>query len=191
MGEEDPFAGKQVVATIKMDGENTSMYRDGIHARSLAYEPHLSRNWVKTLHAKIAHDIPEGWRVCGENLWAEHSIAYNHLEDYFQVFSVWNERNLCLSWDETKEWAELLGLKMVPTVYEGPGDRKLIENLHKPTYRGDPAEGYVVRLREAFPYSTYRTSVGKYVRANHVATHGHWMRQQVRANALDLRPDSK
>lgn len=180
----DPFQGQEIVATLKMDGENTSIYRDGIHARSLVYEPHPSRNWPKILQARIAHEIPEGWRICGENLWAEHSIAYKNLEDFFLVFQIWNERNVCLSWDETKEWATLLDLKTVPVLYEGVGDRKNIENLHTPTYRGDPNEGYVVRLKTSFPYSAYRSAVGKYVRANHVQTHGHWMRQMVKPNKL-------
>lgn len=184
MGLEDPFKGHRVVATVKMDGENTTIYNDGIHARSLVYEPHPSRNWPKVLAARISHDIPEGWRVCGENLWAEHSISYRHLEDYFLVFSIWNEKNICLSWDDTKEWATLLDLKMVPTIYEGLGDKHHIENLYTTLHNGDACEGYVVRLKEAFPYSAYRTAVGKYVRANHVATHGHWMRQMVKPNRL-------
>lgn len=181
---EDPFKGQRVVATVKMDGENTSIYRDGIHARSLIYEPHPSRNWPKILAGRISHDIPEGWRVCGENLWAEHSIPYKNLEDFFLVFSIWNEKNVCLSWEDTLEWCSLLGLKTVPVLYEGLGDRHHLERLYTPTYRGDACEGYVVRLKESFPYSAYRTAVGKYVRANHVTTHGHWMRQMVKPNKL-------
>lgn len=184
MSVEDPFKGQQVVATVKMDGENTTIYRDGLHARSLNYEPHPSRSWVKTLAGRIQHEIPEGWRLCGENLYAEHSIPYKNLDDYFLLFSIWNEKNVCLSWDETKEWATLLDLKMVPTIYEGMGDRSNIERLYSASYNNDPCEGYVVRLREAFPYSAYRAAVGKYVRANHVTTHGHWMRQIVKPNGL-------
>ena len=76
----DHFAGKEVVITEKMDGENTSMYRDGIHARSIDGRHHPSRDWVKALHGKICLEIPEGWRLCGENLYARHSIAYEELE---------------------------------------------------------------------------------------------------------------
>lgn len=184
MGKRDPFAGEQVVVTVKMDGENTTMYRDYMHARSLSFEPHASRSWVKTLHASLAYEIPEGWRICGENLWAEHSIPYKNLDDYFLVFSVWTDRNICLSWAETKEWAELLGLKTVPVIYEGDGSRKNIEKLYTPEFRGDTCEGYVVRKAGTFPYAAYREAVGKFVRENHVTTHGHWMRQQVRANGV-------
>lgn len=184
MTDPDPFKDQQIVATVKLDGENTTMYRDFIHARSLIYEPHVSRNWVKTLHGSIAHEIPEGWRICGENLWAEHSIPYKNLSAYFQVFSVWDERNNALNWADTKLWADLLGLTTVPTLYEGPGDRQFIEGLWSPLYGGDLMEGYVVRLQSGFNYSTYRTSVGKYVRKGHVGTHGHWMRQAVKPNGV-------
>lgn len=178
----DPFAGQQVVVTAKMDGENTTMYRDYIHARSIDFAPHDSRSWVKARWARIAHEIPEGWRVCGENLYAQHSIVYENLDDWFLVFQVWDDRNTCLSWADTKEWTELLGLPLVPVIYEGPGDRRFIEHLHTPTFRGDPCEGHVARTPSAFPYSSYRKNVGKYVRAGHVATHGHWMRQVVKPN---------
>lgn len=178
----DPFKDRLVVATLKMDGENTTMYQDYIHARSLTYDPHPSRSWVKARWAQIAHDIPKGWRVCGENVYATHSIAYQHLEDWFLVFQVWDDRNVCLSWEDTKEWAELLGFSLVPTLYVGEGSRANIENLHVPERDGDPCEGYVVRESGPFAYAQYRTAVGKYVRAGHVATHGHWMRQSVRPN---------
>ena len=64
------FTGKQVVVTEKLDGENTSIYKDYLHARSLNFKSHLSRDWIKKLHANISHLIPEGWRLCGENLYA-------------------------------------------------------------------------------------------------------------------------
>lgn len=173
-----------VVVTAKMDGENTTMYPDYVHARSIEYNPHESRSWVKALHARVAHDIPKGWRVCGENLYAKHSIKYENLEDYFQVFSIWDDKNFCLNWAETTVWAELLGLKMVPTLYIGPWDEKLIRGLYQPELEGDPMEGYVVRLLEAFHYRDFRRCAGKFVRASHVQTHGHWMRNSVEPNGL-------
>ena len=176
------FDGKEVIVTLKMDGENTTIYRDFVHARSLVYEPHPSRNWMKVLQAKIGHEIPEGWRFCGENLTAVHSIEYDELPDHFMLFSVWNERNDCMSWEETKTWAELLDLNLVPVLYDGVFDRYYIEKLFAP--HANKHEGYVVRLAGQFAYSEFRRSVGKYVRKGHVHTHGHWMREQVRYNKL-------
>lgn len=178
------FQTGDVVVTIKMDGENSSLYSDYVHARSLNYEPHPSRSTLKALHASIAHDIPRGWRVCGENLYAKHSIEYRNLVSHFQVFSIWNAANVCLSWKDTLEWASLLGLSMVPAIYIGPWNEKLIRSLARTEHDGDPCEGYVVRTAESFSYGQFRSHVGKYVRAGHVQTHGHWMRSQLEVNGL-------
>lgn len=176
------FDGEEVVVTLKMDGENTTMYSDFIHARSLVMEPHESRNRVKALHAQLAHEIPKDWRLCGENLYAEHSIPYSDLPGYFMVFSMWNETSICLPWDETVEWSQMLDLPHVPVLYRGVYDIKKVHNAFMPFL--EKHEGYVVRLAGSFPYSAFRHSVGKYVRKNHVHTHGHWMRQKVVPNKL-------
>ena len=95
--------GMRVVITEKRDGESCTMYRDHYHARSLDSRHHPSRDWIKAYHATIRTDIPEGFRICGENLYAEHSIRYDDLETYFEGFSVWNSLNYCLNWFDTQE----------------------------------------------------------------------------------------
>lgn len=170
-----------LVATIKMDGENTTCYRDYLHARSLEYESHPSRDRMKAFHAQWAHEIPEGWRICGENLYARHSIAYLNLHHFFQVFSIWNDKNVCLSWEDTVEWCALLGLHHVPVMARFEGE--LPQGTTPPsTHHGDAVEGFVVRVARAFNYGEFRKVVGKWVRKNHVQTHGHWMRQAVVPN---------
>lgn len=176
-------AADEIVVTEKLDGENTTMYSDYIHARSLDSRHHPSRNWVKNFHATIKHDIPDGWRLCGENLYAVHSIAYSGLDSYFKLFSVWNAANQCLSWDETVEWAELLGCATVPVLYRGRWDKQLLTRMAE-TIDTTKQEGYVVRTAAAFNYLDFPTRVGKFVRANHVHTHGHWMREQMTVNGL-------
>jgi hypothetical protein len=164
-----------VVVTEKMDGENTTMYADHIHARSVMSGGHPSRNWVKNFWSRLAHDIPKGWRICGENLFAKHSIHYHNLESYFLGFSVWDDKNICLSWDSTCEWFELLGIAQVPELYRGLYNEQLIKELLLDT---DTQEGYVIRIINGFPLSQFRYCVGKYVREGHVQTTQHWMRGQ-------------
>lgn len=171
------WEGKRVIVTVKMDGENTSMYTDYFHARSVDSQNHPSRNWAKNAWSQFAGDIPEGWRVCAENLYAQHSIAYEDLPSYLMGFSVWNERNVCLSWDETVEWMWLFGLPHVPVLYDGIYDEKKIKALWDPSMR-DSCEGYVLRLADEFDYSQFRTSVAKFVRKDHVQTNKHWMHGQ-------------
>jgi len=178
------FVGKEVVVTEKMDGENTTMYPDHIHARSLDSNHHPSRTIVKQLHGQIKHNIPQDWRICGENMYAKHSIFYDKLPSYFLVFSVW-KGDFCLSWDETKEWCALLGLNTVPELYRGPWDVDIIKQLFSgvSTY-GDEQEGYVVRTSEGFNYIDFSSHVGKFVRAKHVRTSQFWMNEAITPNKL-------
>jgi len=166
----------EVIATVKMDGENTSIYRDHCHARSIESEDHPSRHWVKNLWSKIRYDIPDGWRICGENLQAKHSIGYEDLPSFFLVFSVWDDLNNCLSWDETLEWIELLGLKPVPSFHRGRFDKTEIQKVFDETFDTETTEGYVVRVTKAFQYKEFKTSIAKWVREKHVQTTKHWMR---------------
>ena len=182
----EQFKGKNVVVMEKMDGENTSMYNDYIHARSMdTLDPHPSRSRVKALWGSICADIPEGWRLSVENLFAKHSIHYHNLQDHAVLFAVWDDRNVCRSWSETKEWGELLGLTMCPVIYEGTYDEELIKRLHKPVRGQDECEGYVIRTTDAFPYGEFRKWVGKYVRQGHVQnSHGHWKSKMVVPNGV-------
>lgn len=178
------FDSVEVVVTAKMDGESTSMYRDYIHARSVDGRSHPSRDWVKTFWSRMSYEIPEDWRVCGENLYAKHSIEYDSLESYFQGFSIWNERNECLSWDDTLEWFELLGITPVPVLYRGVFDEAKIKALWDKS-KWDTDEGYVVRTAGSFSFGEFRTHVGKFVRPNHVQPSAHhWQRSAITPNKL-------
>lgn len=180
----DNFVGKDVVVTVKLDGENTTMYPDHIHARSIDSVDHPSRHWVKGLHGGIKYLIPDGWRICGENMYAQHSITYDDLDTYFYVFNIWDEQNDCLSWDSTLDMCDALDLTPVPVLYQGIWDedkfKEIAANLDT-----DKVEGFVVRLREKFSYADFSKSVVKWVRKGHVQDdEGHWMTKQVIKNKL-------
>ncbi len=155
------FQGHEVVVTVKMDGENTSLYRDYIHARSLDGRTRPGRSWVKNFWSSIKHEIPEGWRICGENLYARHTIAYTDLPEYFLGFSVWDNPTSCVDWDTTLEWFDLLGLKPVPEIFRGEFDEKLIRRLEDQL---TGQEGLVVRKTCAFKLMDFQKSVAKFVR---------------------------
>ena len=180
------FKRERVVVTIKMDGENTSMYSDHIHARSLDSVGHESRNWVKAFHAERCHDIPKGWRICGENMYATHSIHYTNLLSYFYGFSVWNGP-LCKSWDETLEWFQLLNIVPVPLLYRGMFDKRTIDSLfYEYCVANDETEGYVIRTERSFLSEDFPYFVAKYVRKNHVNTSTHWMHEKIVPNELAI-----
>ncbi|MCO6005186.1 AAA family ATPase [Actinoallomurus purpureus] len=174
------FAGRDVVVTEKLDGENTTMYADGLHARSTDSGHHPSRAWVKALHGRIAHRIPDGTRVCGENLYARHSIAYRDLEGWFYAFSVWDGDH-CLDWDRTVRFARRLGLPVPTVLWRGVFDARAIRALHLDTER---QEGYVVRTVGGFHRDEFARRVAKWVRRRHVRTDRHWMLGPVVENGL-------
>lgn len=182
------FEGKTVVVTEKMDGENTSLYRDYFHARSTDSRHHPSRDWVKGLHGRIAHHIPEDWRICGENVFAQHAIKYNGLQSYFLAFSIWTQDNTCLSWSETVEWLKLLNLASPKVIYQGLWDENVVKSISVDT---DSSEGYVVRCVDNFHYSEFADNIAKWVRVNHVQTDKHWMHAEIIPNRLAVtRKDS-
>jgi len=186
------FNGKTVVITEKMDGENSTLGRDYYHARSLDSRDHSSRSWIKQFHASIKNDIPEGYRICGENLYARHSVEYNDLKSYFYCFSIWDDKNYCLSWDDTVEFCELLNIVTVPIIAQStlwdertPGMIKeyILDVMNRD---GKLHEGYVVRNADKFHYDDFGSNVAKFVRPNHVTTDTHWMHSEVIPNKLKV-----
>ena len=173
----DAMHGQVVIVTEKLDGENTTAYPDYIHARSVTSGNHVSRDWIKAWHAQRAAEIPDGWRLNLENMYAEHSISYTNLDSYAYLYSIWDCQNRILPWNETLIWCELLGINPCPTIYWGIFDEKAIQRAfaeYKKTLDRE-SEGYVVRVDKAFNFGDFRTNVGKYVRENHVQTVKHWM----------------
>lgn len=173
------FAGREIVVTEKLDGENTTLYRDGLHARSRDSGHHPSRTRVKALQAVTGRAIPPGWRICGENLLARHSLGYDDLDAYFYGFSVWDDRNHCLGWDRTTAFLRGLGIPVPRVLWRGDYDERALRAL-----RIDPArqEGYVVRTTAGFGYGEFGDRVAKWVRPRHVTADRHWMHSAVVEN---------
>jgi len=201
------FKHHEVVITEKLDGECTTIYRDGFtHARSVDSSHHASRSWIKSLAGGIGHRIPRGYRICGENLFACHSILYTELSNYFFVFGIYDDHNHTLSWRATEELCENLGLHTVPVICRGIWDEERMKSLWEgegafptfaskvnpaerlPVYPEDfepcEAEGYVVRRTCPFGHHDFKSCCAKYVRPKHVQTDSNWMTRQVVRNLL-------
>lgn len=180
---DDQFKGMEVVVTIKMDGENTTIYPDGyIHARSLDGTHYEWQNWLKSKIWKYTEYLADNERIIGENLYAKHSIGgykFNSIDDSFQVFGIANDEEF-YSWQVICDYCNTIGIPIVEEIYKGIYDKDKImeafENKKKElTEQGQDIEGFVVRDAYAFPVSEFSKHVAKYVRANHVQTDKHWM----------------
>ena len=185
---DEPSFDGEVVVTVKMDGGCTTIYSDGYcHARSIDSGYHESRSYVSRLAVEVGLALPAGWRLCGENLYARHSIHYKNLLDYFYAFAIFDDGpngGMCLSWDDFISVTRGLprgNLYLPEPVFIGPYDAKYIRNLAELL---DSHEGIVVRPTASFHYTDYSSVVRKYVRENHVVSSDHWMYDKLTKNEL-------
>ncbi len=160
-----------------------SIFSDGyIHARSLDGNKHPWQSWLKGYIQTWYKDIPEGWRICGENLYPQHSIKYTFTDEtfFFRVFGIYNEKNERLSYTDMIEWCEMIGIHFVPVFYIGEYNKDMIlksfEELKNSNFQsfGNETEGFVISNTNSFKYEDFSKNVGKFVRANHVTTDSHW-----------------
>lgn len=174
---------EDVVVTIKMDGENTTVYPDGtFHARSLDSKHKEYHSWLLQDIQNWCYSLEPNTRVCGEYLYAKHSIAYNDLESYFYAFSVW-QKDYCLPFSKVLDLYDALGVYHVPTVYAGRYDREKIKKLAEEVVSAGH-EGIVVRNYNGFRYQDFSKNIAKYVRPNHVQTNKHWTQGKIESNKL-------
>ena len=179
----DYFIGKEVVITEKLDGENTSIGRDYSHARSMDSLNHESRTWVKKHAATFQYMIPENHRVCGENVYAKHSIHYDNLLSYFYGISFWN-KTTCLSWQDTLDFFNTALIIHVPVIHIGIFNENMLKNLAKEIKKDRQKEGFVVRISNSFDMKDFDKYVCKWVRKGHVQTSKFWLNETIIKNKL-------
>lgn len=175
-------ASDDKVVTEKMDGENTTIWSGGTHARSPDGRHHPSRDWMKAYAAGISPQLDPVERIVGEYLYARHSIAYEALPTYFMGFA-WIIDGAFQSWDDTVARFAQLGIQPVPVLARGDLSKADVEEL---THKLDleTQEGLVVRDAGAFHEDEMGVRMAKYVREGHVQTDTHWMHAQIVKNGL-------
>lgn len=167
------FEKKRVIITEKYDGENASIYKDYYHPRSVIDDGHESRDWLKGHIPNFQYMIPEEWRVCGESMYAEHSIRYEDLNTFFYVFSIWNEHNYSIGWDSVVDNCNKWGVSHVPVLYDGIFDYDKIKEIYQ-NLDFEKQEGIVCRVAMQYHYDDFQLYTAKAVRPAHVSTDDHW-----------------
>lgn len=178
----EQFIGREVVITEKMDGENTTIHSEGTHARSVDSKHHPSRDWLKGYAASISPQLDPCERICGEYMYARHSIAYSTLPSYFMGFG-WFVDDELQSWSDTIQRFEQLEIIPVPTLYHGPFHQGLIEQIVDQIDLS-VQEGFVLRSADVVSSTDFSVLVGKFVRKHHVQTSKHWMHSTLIKNTL-------
>lgn len=176
----------KVVVTTKMDGENTTVYWNGkCHARSIDSIHKTYHSWLIQNIQNWYYNLPINSHICGEYLYAKHSIYYNNLESYFLGFSFWRNKKECANWEDTQTIFNDLEIKTVPILYIGKYDRKKVIELAKQVI-ADGQEGIVIRNYDKFYYQDFDKNIAKYVRKNHIQTNQHWSQGIIEKNILTI-----
>lgn len=174
------FRFKKIIVTSKMDGENFSLYSDGLHARSLDSKHQPWRDWIKAKQAELAGAIPSGYRICGEYMYARHNIPYDDLQGYFYVFSIWNG-TLCMDWEYTKTWADFYKLPTPKILYVGFFNEEKLHSIAAKVDADEKCEGFIVRNAACFELEDFNKNVVKYVKENYVQTNDeHWTKNWIK-----------
>jgi len=109
------FSNLDLTLLEKIDGQNNSMTKYGVFARS-----HTSQTihpWDKPLIERwnlIKRDLGD-LELFGENVYGIHSIGYSKLESFYYLFGI-RVKDTWLSWDEVCFYANLLDFPTVPRV---------------------------------------------------------------------------
>lgn len=167
-------SGIDLVVTEKMDGGNLTMSRTHFHGRSIDSGTHAWDTRARALWAEKRFDIPEGWRISGESMYARRSVAYDDLPGVYLVFGIWDETNTLLDWDSTVEWSQMLELPMVPTLYRGTSLDEARTVWKNSGLTEEMSEGFVIRDAGRVSYKDFDTKVAKFVRDNHIRTSANW-----------------
>jgi ATP-dependent RNA circularization protein (DNA/RNA ligase family) len=193
------YAGKEVVITEKMDGENTSMNSQDVYARSHGAptrHPWSLNLWDQNngLYWRIRPLLSETEMIYGENMYGVHSIEYDKLPAYWFMFAA-NNGERWYSWNEVEEMAKILDVPTVPILWRGiaESEKQITELIMKfvgePSVYGSIREGIVMRTAESFQFmedgqEAFPFHVCKWVRPHHVQTDVHWTRNWKRAKLL-------
>lgn len=171
-----------IVISEKLDGENCGLTRDGVYARSHA--TFTTSGWskeVRQMHSYLKNDIAEEMTVFGENMEGVHSIEYENLRSYFYLFGI-REGERWYSWQETEEYAYLLGVPTVPVLFKGSFrtaeelEQTVSDLVSQPSALGGKREGIVIRLAGSFTVEEFPVSLMKWVRKGHIQSDQHWTR---------------
>jgi len=183
---------KPLVPSIKMDGSNACVTNDCVAARNVLDATHKSWSYLKAVHPRFAHLIPDRIQLFGEWVYAKHSIHYQeNLDGFLQLFDVYDQRNqLFADREEVSRYAKLIGaitpevLVTDPLVFDNIWEleAKITRMAKDVIAKGH--EGIVLRSIYPLHYGQFEDNIAKYVRKDHVQTNRHWRDQPIVRNVL-------
>ncbi len=177
------FVGVPVVVTEKLDGSNTLLHDGKVYGRSVSAPSEAKWMAMAKKHHAWKVTGPEVY-LYGEDIYGVHSIAYAAVPEdrTFYAFALRDGAGAFAPFADLESYAEGHAIPVVPVLFRGifrsvAELRAFLECAHaEPSVLGGEREGAVVRLASGFPGSEFAFNVCKSVRAGHVQSDEHWIR---------------
>lgn len=142
---------------------------------------HRSFDLLKQIWAEKRHELKD-YEIYGEWLYAKHSIKYENLESYLQIFNI-RKNGIWLNSTTFFDICCDLNLTTVPFITSGKFTLNGLANIANNVIKNGE-EGIVIRVCRDFTDEEFETCVAKYVRKDHVQTNEHWTNQKIEINGL-------
>lgn len=159
-----------VIATEKMDGSNIMMNREHFITRKGASSRYSLGEWASPMYQvfnNIGYKIPKNIWIAGEFLHWRKTINYNQLDSSYMMFGA-IKNNKVLSWEDTKNLSQDLGIPLVKELSSIDTFDKVLLQAHKNW--DTEKEGFVIRPIDSFQLPQYSTMVAKWVRSDFTPT---------------------
>lgn len=152
--------GKEVVLTLHMKSENSALSRDELHALTFTGKRYAAGGLIKTFYRQIVDNMAISERIIGENLSANHAVAYYDMPSYLLGMQIWHG-GFCLPYNQTLTRLEELGITPVRELWRGIYDEKVIRSIQA-TLDSDVHEGTLLRTTSGFSYRDFHQHVAMY-----------------------------
>lgn len=192
--ERDEFLQQDLVVEEKVDGANLGISFDpegNIRAQSRGAYLHLPESgqwkklgdWLAPRTDALFEHLSDHFILFGEWCYAQHSVYYDFLPDWFLGFDVYDKQfDRFLSTERRDALFRKMCIAQVPVLARGHFAYPELQKLLSPSKLGDqPAEGLYLR----FDQDVWLEQRAKLVRPAFIqAVEQHWSRSAIRPNRL-------
>jgi ATP-dependent RNA circularization protein (DNA/RNA ligase family) len=194
--ERDQFLEYELVVEEKVDGANLGIsFGPSYSLRAqnrgaYLHDPYSGQwkklpEWLNSRAEALFEKLSDRYILFGEWCYAQHSVFYDRLPDWFLGFDIYDKANgKFLSFERRNTILRQLGIFAVPVISRGYFSLEEIKQLlSNSRFSDEPAEGVYLRLDN----SDWLKKRAKLVRPKYVQALGeHWSRRVLKPNKLFL-----
>lgn len=194
--ERDEFIRHDLVVEEKVDGANLGISFDSsgnIRAQNRGAYLHLPSSgqwqklseWLKPKTDALFEQLSDQFILFGEWCYAQHSVKYERLPDWFLGFDIYDKSNAkFFSCPRRDEVFRAIGISQVPMIKRGYFSLSELNNFLSQSQLSDkPAEGLYLR----FDRGDWLEQRAKLVRPAFIQSiEQHWSRSGIKANRLKM-----